>query len=73
MNLGLEEQTKVLLNLLLVFSRSVTKDSVLGTIPLTTLSYKVTNWKKNYSSVYIIDLSPSGIIEKKSVNLLELI
>ena len=72
-NSNLEEQAAILLNLISLFSRSVTKDSTLGTITSTRLSYKMSNWKKNYSSACIVDLSPSGITEKKSMNLLDLI
>ena len=39
----------------------------------TTLSSSISNWKKNYSDVRIIDMSASGIWEKKSGNLLELL
>ncbi len=40
---------------------------------VTVLSSKVSNWKKNYQDVRIIDTSPSGLFEKVSENLLELL
>ena len=36
-------------------------------------SAAVSNWKKNYSSVKIIDSSVSGLWEKESENILELL
>ena len=37
------------------------------------LSLNLSNWKKNYSDVRIIDQSASGLFEKVSDNLLELL
>lgn len=39
----------------------------------TTISTKISNWKKGYSDVRLIDQSPSGLWERKSENLLELL
>ena len=36
-------------------------------------SSTISNWRKNYSDVRIIDQSPSGIWEKRSENILELL
>lgn len=36
-------------------------------------SSTISNWKKLYSDVRIIDQSPSGIWEKRSENILELL
>ena len=37
------------------------------------LSLDISNWKKKYSDVRIIDRSASGLFEKRSDNLLDLI
>lgn len=37
------------------------------------VSSKVSNWKKNYSDVWILDVSASGLYSKRSGNLLELL
>ena len=37
------------------------------------ISMRLSNWKKNYSDVRIIDQSASGLFEKASENLLELL
>ena len=38
-----------------------------------TLGVAISNWKKKYNDVRIVDQSPSGIWERKSINLLELV
>ena len=38
-----------------------------------TLSSTLSNWKKKYSSAAIIDVSPAGLFEKRTTNLLDLI
>ena len=63
------EQVTTLLNLLTIFGRSATDTLVTGC----TLSYSLSNWKKKYSSVFVVDSSASGIWERKSENLLSLI
>lgn len=40
---------------------------------ITRLSLNLSNWKKNYTDVRIIDSSASGLFEKVSDNLLELL
>ena len=71
-------QTKVLQSVHSLFGRASggTDLSMLGgaakagvICPASTLS----NWKKNYSNVYIIDCSSTGMWEKKTGNLLELL
>lgn len=78
-SLSLEEQTIVLLNILLLF-----KTCRSGVVDLSDiggkkkvggyfLSSKLSNWKKCYSDVRIIDTSAAGLFETKTDNLLELI
>lgn len=77
--LSLEEQAAVLLNILSLFKTGRTGTADLECIGgsknsgVLFLSSNISNWKKNYKEVYIIDTSASGIYEKKSVNLLDLI
>lgn len=78
--LTVEQQTEVLLNMLMTFGRDST-----GGVDLTLINGKgksgatvnfsstISNWSKYYSDVRIIDISPSGMWEKKSDNLLELV
>ena len=78
-NLDIKSQSKALLNLIGVFGR------ISGGIDLSlidgapraaatgSVSSTFSNWKKNYSEVYIIDRSASGIWEKKSRNLLDFV
>lgn len=72
------EQSKVLLNIHSIFSHAyehcdlspiggVTKDAK------KLISNKVSNWRKNYKDIRIIDTSASGLWEKKSENLLEIL
>ena len=75
--LSIEEQCQVLLNIQSVFGRMT------GGCDLTliggsahsaatgSLSTTISNWKKKYSTVRIIDQSPSGMWEKSSENLLD--
>lgn len=77
--LSIEEQCQVLLNIQSVFGRMT------GGCDLTliggsahsaatgSLSTTISNWKKKYSTVRIIDPSPSGLWEKSSENLLDLL
>lgn len=77
--LSLEEQIKVLQSIILLL-----KSGRAGTCDLSLLggkkaagayifSTKVSAWKKKFHAVHIIDTSASGIFEKKSQNLLEMI
>ena len=75
--LSIEDQCQVLLNIQSVFGRMT------GGCDLTliggsahsaatgSLSTTISNWKKKYSTVRIIDQSPSGMWEKSSENLLD--
>lgn len=77
--LDIINQAKVLLTIHQVFGRQAGGcDLTLiggakGSATTNGLSSNISNWKKNYHDARIIDISPSGIWEKKSVNLLELI
>ncbi|MBR6535212.1 MAG: hypothetical protein IKT65_06495, partial [Clostridia bacterium] len=72
------EQAEVLLQILGLFGRAKNADlSAIGgvsTAGVATLSSNISNWKKNYTDVRIIDASASGLFEKVSdVNLLDLL
>ena len=72
--LSLEEQLNVLLQLLLIFNGSKADLTQVGgskTAGVQTLSTNISNWKKNYTSVCIIDKTSSGLFESKSKNLLD--
>lgn len=77
--LSIAEQAKALLNIHQVFGRlssgidltligGVSKAAATGGFSAT-----VSNWRKNYSDVRLIDVSPSGLWEKQSENLLALL
>lgn len=72
--LTLKNQVKTLLQLISLFGRSATtgKDIDMG-CGACTLSLKISNWVKYYREVCIVDTSASGIYEKRSFNLLELV
>ncbi len=72
------QQCKTLLNILGTFGRLSGGCDLLSiggskNSASTTMSTKISNWKKAYSDVRIIDQSPSGLWERKSENLLELL
>lgn len=76
--LDIVEQCQALLHIHAVFGRlaSGCDLSLIGGShkqAATTLSSPISNWKKKYSDVRIIDQSPSGLWEQKSQNLLELL
>ena len=76
--LNIFEQCQVLLNVHATFGRMSggTDLSLIGgkkKSAVTTISVNVVNWKKDYSDVRIIDQSPSGLWERRSENLLELL
>lgn len=77
--LSVPEQAKALLNIHQVFGRisnGCDLTAVGGTARAAAtvgFSASVSNWKKNYSDVRIIDSSASGFWEKVSKNLLELV
>lgn len=78
-SLTVPEQAKALLNIHQVFGRiaggcDLTAVGGAGKAAATiSFSAAVSNWKKNYSDVRLIDASASGLWEKRSGNLLELV
>lgn len=76
-NLDIFEQAYVLLQIQGIFGRI--KQADLGYLGesanscIASLSLNLSNWKKNYKDVRIIDRSASGLFEKASENLLELL
>lgn len=76
--LEIMEQSQLLLNIHMIFGR-MTGGCDLTLIggkkksAVTTLSSAISNWKKYYSDVRLIDQSPSGLWERQSQNLLELL
>lgn len=78
-SLSLDDQVDVLLNIHETFCRSSAGGVDLSKIgggpnsAATTFSSTISNWTKSYKDVRIIDMSPSGIWEKQSGNLLELL
>ena len=77
--LNIIEQSKVLLNIHQVFGRVSGGIDLLAiggakkTAATVNFSSTVSNWKKNYSDIRLVDISTSGLWEKKSENLLELL
>jgi CRISPR-associated endonuclease Csn1 len=73
----IEDQIEVLLQIQGLFGRVRTGDLIkIGGSKLTgntALSSQLSNWKKNYTDVRIIDQSASGIYETYSENLLDLL
>ena len=71
------EQVKVLLQIQGIFGRSIKADlTLIGAVKgagEATLSSSISNWKKNYTDVRIIDQSASGLFETVSENLLDLL
>lgn len=72
------EQVKTLMNILRLFGSGaggVDLESVGGkkASGARTLSSNLSNWKKQYTDVRIIDQSASGLFERRSENLLELL
>ena len=76
-DLNILEQSKILLQIQGVFGRIKQADlKALKESPssgITALSLNLSNWKKNYTDVRIIDQSASGFFETVSDNLLELL
>ncbi len=76
--LRLDEQTDVLMNMIRLFKQGRVVGCDLskvggkknsGNRPL---AANLSNWRKRFTDVRILDISPSGIFEKQSVNLLKL-
>ena len=77
-DLNIFEQAKCLLQIISVFGRNAGGCDLQavggkGKEATTRLNSVISNWGKSYSSVRIIDLSPSGLFEKRSENLLSLL
>lgn len=77
-SLPIKDQVKVLGNIHIVFSRSsnginLTSIGGVGQAGVITLSSQLSNWKKAYQSVRIVDMNASGLYEVKSENLLDLL
>lgn len=78
-NLKLEQQVETLLNVLSVFKTGRTTGSDLkalggaGQAGIFTENSKLSNWKKYYKDVRIVDISAAGLHRKTSQNLLELL
>ncbi|MBE6985135.1 MAG: type II CRISPR RNA-guided endonuclease Cas9 [Ruminococcaceae bacterium] len=72
-----QKQVSVLLSVQGLFGREVKADlTAIGGVAsagVATLSSSISNWKKNYTDVRIVDQSASGLFEKTSENLLELL
>ena len=76
--LSLEQQAQVLMNITGLFSSASANydlSAVSGSkqAGAKLLSFSLTNWKKSYHEVRIVDASPSGLHETVSENLLELL
>ena len=74
--LDLEDQCKVLINILYVFKTGRTEGCDLSALCIKSKAFllnssKVSNWKKNYTCVRIIDESSSGLFRTESDNILE--
>ncbi len=68
---SVKEQCDALLNFISMFNRVTKPDKGFKTIVNGYLSAKLNNW--NYNDVRIIDRSPAGLFEKRSINLKELL
>lgn len=77
--LSLEEQAGVLLQIVALLKTGraggcdLTAVKGVAEAGVTTLSSSLSNWKKKYSSAVIVDMSPAGLFEKRSFNLLDLV
>ena len=77
--LDIKEQCKVLLNIQQVFARTTSGCDLRmiggskNSAATVNFSTTISNWKKKYSDVRLIDQSVSGMWEKQSENLLELL
>ena len=76
--LNIVDQCKLLINIHSTFSRQsggADLSSVGGSkkSSVATLGLSITNWKKSYMDIKIIDQSPTGLWEVKSENLLDLV
>ena len=79
-NLNIKEQVEVLLNIHDTFGRSgsigVDLSKIGGSVrcaATVNFSFNIANWSKVYNDVRVVDMSPSGMWEKQSINLLNLL
>ncbi len=76
-NLEIYEQVTILLQIISIFGRTYQIDlkelKESSHSGIAKLSLNLSNWKKQYTDVRIIDQSASGLFEKMSENLLELL
>lgn len=78
-NLKVEEQVQALLSVILLLKSGRAGNCNLSLIGgsssagVFTMASKLSNWKKSFTSIRIIDSSASGIYETKSMNLLDLL
>ena len=72
-----DKQANVLLQIQGLFGRAIKADLTpiggVASAGVATISSSLSNWKKNYTDVRIIDQSSSGLFEKESGNLLDLL
>ena len=77
--MNLEQQVDTLLNVLSIFKTGRTTGCDLkalggaGQAGIFTENSKLSNWKKSYKDVRIVDISAAGLHRKISQNLLELL
>ena len=77
--LSIFEQADILLNIHSTFGRAGSSGINLEKIggkkgsAAMNLSANISNWNKLFKDVRIIDMSPSGLWERQSINLLELL
>ena len=76
-NLDISEQALMLLTIHGLFARAIHADlTAVGegsAVGAAKISSNISNWKKNYTDVRIVDQSASGLFEKASENLLNLL
>ena len=74
MELNIFDQTDFLLKMFGLFNRKTSvKLAPVASETRTKISYYLSNWKKSYSDVRIIDTTASGLFEHRSYNLLDLL
>lgn len=74
MELNIFDQTDFLLKMFGLFNRKTSvKLAPVASETRTKISYYLSNWKKYYSDVRIIDTTASGLFEHRSCNLLDLL
>lgn len=74
MELNIFDQTDFLLKMFGLFNRKTSvKLAPVASETRTKISYYLSNWKKSYSDVRIIDTTAAGLFEHRSCNLLDLL